>query len=124
MRSLDSPSRTGSLTASPAFFLRRNRRLAHHSHAISFMTSISSDVLKQLARFDTPTICNIIELFDVRPRNRGYMDGRIRAGFPEMPPMVGFASTAAFRMASRGAGQSRKSTSRTAASPGSAQTSS
>ena len=61
------------------------------------MTPLSPDVLKQLAGFDTPTICNIIELFDVRPRNRGYMDGRIRAGFPEMPPMVGFASTAAFR---------------------------
>ena len=25
------------------------------------------------------------------------MDGRIRAGFPDLPPMVGFASTAAFR---------------------------
>lgn len=58
---------------------------------------LSPDVLAQLARFDTPTICNVIELFEVRPRNRGYMDGRIRAGFPEFPPMVGFASTAAFR---------------------------
>lgn len=61
------------------------------------MTHLSHDVLARLARFDTPTICNIIELFEVRPRNRGYMDGRIRAGFPELPPMVGYASTAAFR---------------------------
>lgn len=54
-------------------------------------------VLKKLARYDTPTICNVIELFDVRPRNRGYMDQRIGCQFPELPPMVGFAATASFR---------------------------
>jgi regulator of RNase E activity RraA len=58
---------------------------------------ISAKTLADLAKFDTPTICNVIELFDVIPRNRGYMDGRIKAAFPEMPPMVGFAATAAFR---------------------------
>jgi regulator of RNase E activity RraA len=61
---------------------------------------ISTATLSNLARFDTPTICNVIELFDVRPRNAGYMDGRIRAAFPEMPPMVGYAATAAMRCAS------------------------
>lgn len=55
--------------------------------------------LSLLARYDTPTVCNAIELFDVRPRNQGFMDGRIRACFPEMPPMVGYASTAAMRCA-------------------------
>jgi regulator of RNase E activity RraA len=59
--------------------------------------SISPDTLKKLAQFDTPTICNVIELFDVVPRNRGYMDARINAVFPDLPPMVGFAATAAFR---------------------------
>jgi regulator of RNase E activity RraA len=59
--------------------------------------SISSGSLAQLARFDTPTICNVIELFDVRPRNRGYMDARVKCNFPELPPMVGYACTAAFR---------------------------
>jgi regulator of RNase E activity RraA len=54
-------------------------------------------VLDKLRTFDTPTICNIIELFGVRPRNTGYMDSRIRACFPEMAPMVGFAATATFR---------------------------
>jgi regulator of RNase E activity RraA len=58
---------------------------------------ITADTLKRLASFDTPTICNIIELFDVRPRTEGFMNSSIRAAFPEMPPMVGFASTAAFR---------------------------
>lgn len=52
--------------------------------------------LELLASYDTPTICNVIELFAVRPHTAGYMDGRIRACFPEMPPMVGYAATATF----------------------------
>lgn len=66
--------------------------------------AITSENLKKLARFDTPTICNVIELFDVRPRDQGYMDHRIRAAFPELPPMVGFATTAAFRSSAPPAG--------------------
>lgn len=58
---------------------------------------MTGNVLKRLAAFDTPTICNVIELFDVRPRYTGFMNGTIHANFPEMPPMVGYASTAAFR---------------------------
>lgn len=53
--------------------------------------------LEKLREYDTPTICNVIELFDVLPRDRGYMDERIKCNFPELPPMVGFACTAAFR---------------------------
>ena len=58
---------------------------------------ITQDTLDKLARYDTPTICNVIELFDIRPRNKGYMDHRVHCNFPEFPPMVGFACTAAFR---------------------------
>jgi len=54
---------------------------------------------KLLAQYDTPTICNVIELFEVRPRHTGYMDSRIRACFPEMPPVVGYASTATMHTA-------------------------
>jgi regulator of RNase E activity RraA len=61
--------------------------------------TVSAATLDTLARYDTPTICNVIELFDIRPRSAGFMDGRIRAAFPEMPPMVGFAATASFRSA-------------------------
>lgn len=55
------------------------------------------DVLEMLRQVDTPTVCNVIELFDVRPRTSGYMDQRIKAHFPEMPPMVGYATTATYR---------------------------
>lgn len=65
---------------------------------------ISAEVLETLRKFDSPTISNVIELFEIRPRNAGYMDPTIRALFPEMPPIVGFASTATSR-ASRPASQ-------------------
>lgn len=61
------------------------------------MTSVPAGVLDDLRRFDTPTVCNVIELFEIRPRSSGYMNSNIQAGFPELPPMVGFASTATFR---------------------------
>ena len=61
--------------------------------------NITQATLDKLAQYDTPTICNLIELFEIRPQNEGYMDHRIHSCFPEMPPMVGFAATAAFRSA-------------------------
>jgi regulator of RNase E activity RraA len=60
---------------------------------------LSNADLQLLTQYDTPTISNVIELFEVRPRSAGYMDGRIRACFPEMPPIVGYASTATMRTA-------------------------
>ena len=63
--------------------------------------SISQATLEKLAQFDTPTICNAIELFEVRPNHVGYMDARIRAAFPEMSPMVGWAVTSSFRAAAQ-----------------------
>jgi len=59
--------------------------------------TISPEILEKLATFDTPTIANLIELFEVRPRNTGFTDHRIQACFPDLPPVVGFASTATFR---------------------------
>ena len=60
---------------------------------------ISAETLVALSNIDTPTICNAIELFHVRPPNQGYMDARIKSHFPQLPPMVGFAVTSAFRSA-------------------------
>ena len=60
-------------------------------------TQLSEQALTDLAKYDTPTVCNVIELWNVRPRNAGYMDHSIRSCFPQMPPMVGFALTSGFR---------------------------
>ncbi len=64
------------------------------------MPAVSAADLDLLRKYDTPTICNVVELFDSRPRQSGYLDGRIQACYPKLPPMVGFASTATFRSAS------------------------
>ena len=54
-------------------------------------------LLQKLQQFDTPTICNVIELFNVRPQIAGYFDGTIHANFPDLPPMVGYAATVTCR---------------------------
>lgn len=63
------------------------------------MTTLAPEVLEKLRTYDTPTICNIVELFEVRPYTSGYMDRRIVAAYPDLPSMVGFAATATLRTA-------------------------
>ncbi len=60
---------------------------------------VTRATIELLGEYDTPTVCNVIELFDVRPCNTGYMGREISACFPALPPMVGLASTATFRSA-------------------------
>lgn len=61
------------------------------------MTPLDASALARLAKFDTPTVCNVIELWDIRPRNTGFMNGSIQACYPKLPPMVGYAVTSTFR---------------------------
>ena len=63
------------------------------------MPPVADETLAALRKYDTPTVCNVIELLEIRPRTTGYTDARIRAYYPTLPPMVGFASTATFRAA-------------------------
>ena len=63
------------------------------------MTNISPDILEKLRQYDTPPVLNVIELFEVRPRHEGFLNGEIKACFPEMGPIVGYASTATFQSA-------------------------
>lgn len=71
--------------------------------------ALSRESLELLRKYDTPTVCNAIELFDVRPRNAGYMDQCIQSCFPELPPMVGYAATATFRSAAPARGDAYSS---------------
>jgi regulator of RNase E activity RraA len=52
------------------------------------------DLLESLARYDSPTLANAIETFDLRSRDIGFADSRIRCMFPELGRMVGYACTA------------------------------
>ena len=53
--------------------------------------------LDALRRLDTCTVSNAIETFDVRLRNTGFADARIRCIFKDLPPVVGYAATARLR---------------------------
>src|SRR5437016_10738928 len=59
--------------------------------------AISAADVALLKKYDTPTVCNVVELFDRCSRTAFYMDKRIQACYPKLPPMVGYASTATFR---------------------------
>jgi len=60
---------------------------------------IDNDVLRKLAEYPTPTVSNVIELFEVRPKDEGFLGAEIKALHPEHPPVVGFAATATLRSA-------------------------
>lgn len=60
-------------------------------------SGLTKKQLDELRQFDSPTICNAVELWNVRPRNTGYMSSAIKACFPAFPPMVGYALTSTFR---------------------------
>src|SRR5207302_5675914 len=45
----------------------------------------------------SPSLANGIETFNVRPRSHGFMSSEIRALFPELGPLVGYAVTALIR---------------------------
>jgi 4-hydroxy-4-methyl-2-oxoglutarate aldolase len=62
--------------------------------ATSVLTAADFD---QLRRYNTPTISNAIELFDVRPRHAGFLPHQIRCLLPELGPIVGYAVTSQTR---------------------------
>jgi regulator of RNase E activity RraA len=54
---------------------------------------LSALELDALRRYNTPTISNAIELFDVRPRDVGFLPQTIRCLLPDLGPIVGYAVT-------------------------------
>jgi regulator of RNase E activity RraA len=61
--------------------------------------TLSPEKLAELRKFDTPTVCNVIELFELRPQNAGFTNSTIKANLPDLPPVVGYAATATHRSA-------------------------
>ena len=53
--------------------------------------------LKALTAWDTPTICNALEITNPERRARGFTRRPVVACFPEMKPVVAFARTALIR---------------------------
>ncbi len=64
------------------------------------LTSVAEETLKALQQFDSCTVSNVIEQFNVRTRNEGFLNSSIRCMFPQLPPRIGYAATARVRTAS------------------------
>lgn len=54
-------------------------------------------MIEALRKITSPSVANAIETFNVRPRNQGQMSSELKALFPEMGPLVGYAVTAVIR---------------------------
>jgi regulator of RNase E activity RraA len=54
---------------------------------------LSSEQIEALKRYNTPTISNAIEIFNIRPRHGGFLPHGVRCLFPDLGPMVGYAVT-------------------------------
>jgi 4-hydroxy-4-methyl-2-oxoglutarate aldolase len=61
---------------------------------------LSSGQLEAIRRLGTCAASNAIESFNVRLRNEGFADSRIKSMFPHLPPMLGYAVTARIRCSS------------------------
>lgn len=62
--------------------------------------AVPPQLFAQLEKFDSCTISNAIETFQVRTRNEGFMNSSVRCIFPAMGPRAGYAVTARIRSSS------------------------
>ena len=60
---------------------------------------LPESLLEALRKFDTPTICNAMEIVAPERRLYGYTVKPLVCPFPDLPPIVGYARTATIRAA-------------------------
>src|SRR3954453_9910289 len=58
---------------------------------------LPASLLEQLARYDTPTICNALEIVAPARRLVGYTTKPLVCPFPDLLPIVGYARTVTIR---------------------------
>jgi len=58
---------------------------------------LPASLLEALGRYDTPTICNAMEVVAPERRLIGYTTKPLVCPFPDLPPMVGYARTVTIR---------------------------
>lgn len=63
------------------------------------MERLSAEQLNELKQFDSPTVCNALERFGLRPKNEGFLSHRIKQIQPYGTPLIGYASTGKFSTA-------------------------
>ena len=60
-------------------------------------TKVTAAQLEALREFDTPTICNVLEMVVPERRGYGYTVEHLHCLYPEMKPIVGYAKTVTMR---------------------------
>jgi regulator of RNase E activity RraA len=60
---------------------------------------LTEQLIAELTKFDTPTVCNALEVLVRERRGYGYTTQPLVCTRPELPPMVGVARTACIRAA-------------------------
>ena len=68
------------------------------------MTTLSDADLDALRALDTPTVCNALEVVAPERRALGFTTEPLVCGFPDLPPIVGYARTATIRAMAEPAG--------------------
>jgi regulator of RNase E activity RraA len=74
-------------------------RGTEESNAVTTPASapLPASLLEALARYDTPTICNAMEIVAPDRRLAGYTTRPLVCPFPDLPPIVGYARTVTIR---------------------------
>ncbi len=62
--------------------------------------TIPDEALRALQQFDTCTVSNAIEQFNLRTRNEGFVNGSVRCMLPDLGSKAGYAVTARIRSSS------------------------
>lgn len=71
---------------------------------------LAKDELEALRGYDTPTICNALEIVCPERRGFGFTTKNLICASPNLSPMVGYARTATIRSMEKPAGKAKKLT--------------
>jgi regulator of RNase E activity RraA len=75
----------------------RSQKTGENAVTTSASSPLPASLLEALARYDTPTICNAMEVVAPERRLIGYTTKPLVCPFPALPPIVGYARTVTIR---------------------------
>src|SRR5947209_20267812 len=75
----------------------KNLEIRRNAVSESAPAPLPASLLETLAGYDTPTICNAMEIVAPHRRLIGYTTKPLVCPFPDLPPIVGYARTVTIR---------------------------